>query len=283
MKTPALRKQPATGNFHMQRMFRPVGTAGRNSAGEFFFTTTPLIQRQEATASPAEEKKEPLLEGLKTTGEQLLKLPAFKAWYEPRVEQLKVRLWEEQPSDTKAALITFGGLNLALAGLVFALNPEMREMLSGANIGAPLGWIPYSPIEGFKYTLHKPGTSAYGFSADFTLNPYLKALREKHPNMPLTGLTFGLESSYNPAGSGLSVSGGKFGMEFFGGGLTLAGKSFTELSPYPMFLPGSSPVEPPSTLMQSVPGFPPLPTGQGFQVMLSADLLKLFPRLRGVF
>ena len=54
----------------------------------------------------------------------------------------------------------------------------------------PLGWIPYSPIKGFTYTLPEPGRSAYGFSAEFTLGDYLALLRKKYPHLPITGATF---------------------------------------------------------------------------------------------
>lgn len=281
MKPPVPRTKSAAVISRSWSMFRPSGMVGRNMAGNFFFTAKPVIQRQEAQAEATEEK-DPVVEGLKTTGEQLLKNPRFKNWYEPKLDMLKLRLWQEQPSDVKAALITYGGINLALAGLVFALNPEVRELLSDVNIGKPLRWIPYSPVEGFKYQLPEGSKSTYGFGADFTLTPYLEKLHERYPQVPLTGATFGLETGYTP-GQGLSVTGGKFGLEFFGGGLTAAGKTFTELSPYPMIVPGAGPLEPPPTLlMQSVPGLPPL-QAPGFQVTLSADLYKLFPGFANLF
>jgi len=282
VKSPALNKKPATESSRSQPMFPPAAMAGRKAAGDFFFAARPAIQRQEESAAETKaEEKDPVVEGLKTTGEQLLKNPRFKSWYEPKVDMLKLRLWEEQPSEAKAAIITYGGINLALAGLVFALNPQVRELLSDVNIGKPLGWIPYSPIEGFKYKLPAAGKSTYGFGADFTLTPYLEKLHERYPQVPLTGATFGLETGYTP-GQGLSVTGGKFGLEFLGGGLTAEGKTFTELSPYPMLIPGAGPLEPPSMLMQSVPGLPALQT-PGFQVTLSADLYKLFPKFAKLF
>lgn len=281
-----------TSSTSRQPMFRPAQRGRQNKSTPFFrpistpviqTATQSLIQRDETqpTAEKPEEK-DPLVEGLKTTGEQLLKYPKFKAWYEPKVEFLKQRLWEQRPSDEKAALLTFGGVNLGLAGLVFALNPEVRTLLSDVDIGKPLGWIPYSPIEGFKYKLPEAGKPTYGFSADFTFNPYLELLRKRYPQVPLTGATFGLETAYTP-GQGLSATGGKFGLEFLGGGLKAEGKSFTELSPYPLFLPGNSPFEPSTILKQSVPGLPSLKTGPGFEVMISADLYKLFPGLTNLF
>lgn len=274
-------------------MFRPARGYSQSEKPAPFFQTAPsvqplqqvqpLIQREEAQPEATQkEEKDPLVEGLKKTGEQLLKYPKFKAWYEPKLDLLKQRLWQERPSDEKVALLTFGGVNLGLAGLVFALNPEMRQLLSDVDIGSPLGWIPYSPIEGFKYKLPETGKSAYGFSTEFTLDPYLDWLRKRYPQIPFTGATFALDTGYTP-GQRPSFTGGKFGLEFFGGGLKAEGKSFTELSPYPLFLPGTAPFEPSTTLMQGFPGLPPIQTGPGFQVMISADLYKLFPGLAKLF
>ncbi|NEQ45464.1 MAG: hypothetical protein F6K00_18755 [Leptolyngbya sp. SIOISBB] len=298
MKTQKLKREPThpaiqRPMFYLARRDRPATTPPFFQAAaphvQLATAATPIIQRQDTAekdtaqeSSAKKAEKDPLVEGLKITGARLLKEPKFKAWYKPRLSLLKQNLWEERPSEEKAALITFGGVNLALAGLVFALNPEMRELLSGANIGTPLGWLPYSPVEGFKYKLPKPGESQYGFSGEFTLNPYLGLLRDRYPNFPLSGAKFGLDTAYTP-GQGLSLTGGKFGLEFLGGGLKAEGKSFTKISPYPLLIPGADPLAPPSTLMQSVPGLPPLHTGPGFQVMLSADLYKLFPKLAHIF
>lgn len=289
MKT-LLAKQESSCNTSHRHMFHPAQHGSwKRGVPPFFQTglirhqdtrTEPFIQRQENT-EPQVEEKDPIVEGLKTTGEQLLKYPKFKAWYEPKLDLLKQRLWEQQPSETKAVMVTYGGINLALAGLIFALNPEVRELLSDVNIGKPLGWIPYSPLEGFKYKLPEAGKSAYGFSADFTLSPYLELLRKHHPQIPLTGATFGLETNYTQE-QGISVTGGKFGLEFLGGGLKAEGKTFSELSPYPMMALGAGPFDSPSMLMQSVPGLPPLQT-PGFQMTVSADLYKLFPGLTNLF
>jgi len=252
-------------------------SAVQRSAADGPFFQRPMVQRQENPNE--EEKKDPLTEGLKTTGEQLAKHKPFKDWYEPKLEGLKYTLWDKASPADKAAMLTYLGLNLSTALAAFSLDPRIRAALSGMNIGKPLGWIPYAPIEGFKYTLPQPGKSAYGFSADFTVADYLALLRKKYPHLPLTDATFGLESAYDPAGKGLSLTGGKFGLGFFGGGLKVEGKTFKDLSPYPLLLPGSQPGEPGSWLMQEVPGMPKI-GGPGYQFMLNADMLKLFPALK---
>jgi hypothetical protein len=256
--------------------FRP---AVRRSAADDPFFQDPMVQRQESPKE--EEKKDPLTEGLKTTGENLAEHKPFKDWYEPKLEGLKYTLWDAASPADKAAILTYLGLNLGTAAVAFSLDPRIRAALSGVNVGKPLGWIPYSPIKGFTYTLPEPGKSAYGFSADFTLSAYLDMLRKKSPHLPLTNATFGLESAYDPAGKGPSLTGGKFGLDFFGGGLKAEGKTFKDLSPYPLLLPGTQPGEPGAWLMQEVPGLPKI-NRPGYQFTINADLLKLFPQLRRV-
>ena len=50
-----------------------------------------------------------------------------------------------------------------------------------------------------------------------------------------------------------------------------------------MHFPGRFPGDPGSTLVKTFPELPPLHDGPGAQVMIKADLLKLFPKLRSVF
>lgn len=88
---------------------------------------------------------------------------------------------------------------------------------------------------------------------------------------------------YDPSGEGFSLTGGKLALEYLGGGLTVEGKTFNELSPYPLWMPGSQPGEPGSSLMKSLPGMPTMKTGPDFQFMMNADLLKLFPALKSRF
>src|SRR3970282_1712706 len=102
----------------------------RTSADAPFFQG-PMLQRQE---SKDEEKKDPLTEGLKTTGEKLAEHEPFKDWYEPKLEHLKLTLWDKASPADKAAMLTFLGLNLGTAGTAFALDPKIRAALSGVNI-----------------------------------------------------------------------------------------------------------------------------------------------------
>lgn len=282
MKT--LRRQSCDGSQCRKSPFFHSTQARSN--GDAFFNSisaagdTPALQRQEAPAASAEEKKEPLPEGLKTTAEKLAEHEPFKKWYEPQVNQLKLTLWDKASPADKAAMLSFLGINLGIGGAAFASSPELRRLLSDVNFGKLLSLIPLSPIEGFKYKLPDAGKTATGFSADFTLTPYLSALRRR--GIPLTGANFGLESSYDPAGQGFGLTGGKFGLEFFGGALKAEGKTFNSLSQYPQLMHGRDGM-PPSWLMQETPGMLDRQTGPGFQFMLNADLLQLIPDLKKHF
>jgi hypothetical protein len=256
-------------------------------AGDPFFKPTaagdaPKVQKQDAPAGgSAEEKKDPVTEGLKSVGEKLAENEAFKQWYQPRLASLKYTLWDKASPAEKAAMMSFLGVNLGVAGLAFASNPQLRQSLSGVNIGKLAGLIPYSPINGFSYKLPGAGKTATEFTTDFTLDPYLD-LWKKRPSFLPSGASFGLESSYDPNGRGFDVTGGKFGLDFFDGALKAEGKTFKSLSPYPMLMPGMGPGYEPNWLMNQTPGMPDL-KAPGFQFMLNADLLKLFPGLKKRF
>src|SRR4249919_3592486 len=152
-----------------------------------------------------------MVEGLKITGEQLFKHEPFKLWfkkqYEPMLGTLKADFWDNTTAGEKALLFTYAGINLGMAGLAFAQSPELRKTLSGVNIGAPLGLIPYSPIEGFKYKLPDEGKSNLGLSADFTFNPYLD-LWKNRPAWAPNSAKLGVETSYDLSGQrGLNLTG----------------------------------------------------------------------------
>jgi len=273
-----LRRKPCDGSQCRDPAFFSPSSKPAAGADPFFKSTAggdaPVIQKDDAPKK--EEKKDPAVEGLKVTGEQLFKHEPFKVWfkkwYEPQLGLLKNELWEKASPADKAILLGFAGVNLGMLGFAFSQSPEFRKTLSDVNIGAPLGLIPYSPIEGFKYKLPDPGKTGIGFSADFTFNPYLDLLHKRFPRTsPWTGATLSLDSQYDPAGGGFSLTGGKFGLDFFGGGLSASGSIFNKgsISPYPIYGPGA-------TIVKEFPGLPDLKTGPGYGGMLNVDFVKLY-------
>jgi len=264
--------------------FKPQ--SGPVAADPFFkpgaASDAPTVQKEDAPATGTEdEKKDPVTEGLKTAGEKLAENESFKKWYEPRLAGLKYTLWDKAGPGEKAAMLSFLGVNLGVAGLAFASSPQLRESLSGVNIGKPLGWLPKSPITGFNYKLPGVGKTDTEFSADFTLSPYLELWKNRPSYIPM-GATFGLDASHDPTGKGFSLTGGRFGLDFLGGALQAEGKTFKSLSPYPMLMPGMGPGYAPAWLMNQTPGMPDLKQS-GFQFTLTADMLKLIPGLKKHF
>ena len=83
--------------------FRP---AAQRSPAEAPFFAGPMLQRQ----GKDDEKKDPLVEGLKTTADKLSEHEAFKAWYEPKLNALKLTLWDKASPADKAAMLSFLGL-----------------------------------------------------------------------------------------------------------------------------------------------------------------------------
>jgi hypothetical protein len=288
-----LRRKPCAGTkCNDPAFFNPSQKSAAGSAP--FFTPSsggdaPAIQKEDAPgAAKEEEKKDPMTEGLKITAEQLLKHKPFTTWlesiYQPQLHILKTELWEEASPGEKALMLSFAGVNLGMAGLAFAQSPELRKTLSGVNIGAPLGLIPYSPIEGFKYKLPGAGKTDLGLSADFTFNPYLDLWKNRPSFMP-SGLTFGLDSTYDLSGKGgFNLTGGKFGLNFLDGALGVKGSIFDQksISPYPLMVPGVDGMDP-SWIMKQFPGMPDMKTGPGAEIMLNADFMKMrwFRRLLG--
>jgi len=247
----------------------------------------PAIQKDDAPKAE-EEKKDPMTEGLKVTGEELLKNEQFKLWmktrYGPLLGKLKLDLWEKASPGEKAIMLGFAGVNLGMLGLAFSQSPEFRSTLSDVNVGAPLGLIPYSPVDSFKYKLPGAGKSDLGLSADLTLGPYLDLWKHRPAYFP-SGATFGFDSTYDLNGkSGFNLTGGRLGLEFLGGALKAQGSFFDQssISPYPLMVPGANGTGP-GWIMKEFPGLPDMKTGPGWQFGLSADLWKIpaFRRLLG--
>ncbi|MCB9274925.1 MAG: hypothetical protein H6564_12855 [Lewinellaceae bacterium] len=271
----------ATGPSH-----RPFFQKGRGAS--FFFNKThgAIAQKdEEGQKKKAEEDNKALLEGVSTVASNLTSQnPAFTKWMEPRLELLKKYAWSSQPLSYKVSMISFGLGNLAILGGVFAADPQFRSQAMGflqdKNLMAPLGLIPHSeyfPLSSFKYKLPSEDNAAYRFDTQFALTPWYNLLRSRFSYLPQASLSFGLQSAYDPSASSFGVTGGKFSLGLFGGGLSLSGGTFSELPAYPQLIPGSLPGEPPAWLMKQVPGEEPFKlSGQDFRFMLSLDLAKLF-------
>ncbi len=237
------------------------------AGGPSSFFPGPAIQREEKKA-PA-PGPDPIKKGLTITAEKALAKPEVKA-------ALK-GLWDAVPGDARIGLLSYAGVHLGVAYMALAFSPQMRKQLSGVDLAKPLSLIPYFPMDSFKYTLPTKDKPATDFSLAFTFEDYFKLLRTRFPRSPIDNLTFGLDFSSTP-GEGLSLTGGKAGLDLLKGALKLRANTFKELNLLDLRMvnrPGETTTRP----LRSVPGLPPLDTGPGFQILLSADLVKLFPDL----
>jgi hypothetical protein len=271
-RTPFFQKKEAGSEPGRAAFFQPLSKSG------------PIIQKEEGDQKQKQkEDNEALTEGLKIVGENLMSNnPDFKKWMEPRLELMKKYAWTDQPLSYKVGVISYGLTNLAILGGTFAADPQFRaqsiDFMQDKNLAAPLGLIPYSeyfPLSSFKYKLPSEENDAYKFDAKFVLTPWWSLLRSRFSFLPEASLGFGLSSAYDPGKGSFGVTGGQFSVGLFGGGLKLSGGTFSELSPYPMFIPGTLPGEDPAMLMKSVPGPPSIKLPeQDFRFMLSLDLMK---------
>lgn len=286
-----LRRKPCDGaKCNDPAFFNPAPKAA--GTDPFFKSTAsgdaPAIQKEDAPGAPKkEEKKDPMGEGLKITAEQLFKHKPFTSWLskrtEPMLGKLKLDLWDNLSTGEKALLLSHVGVNLGMAILAFSQSEEFRKTLSGVNIGAGLGLIPYSPIAGGSYKLPADGKTDLGLSADFTLNPYLD-LWKNRPWYAPNSATFGLKSTYDMSGkNGFNLTGGNLKLGFGDGAVGLQGGFFDSksISPYPLLMPGVDGA-PPSWIMKEIPGMPDMKTGPGWEVGASVDLWKI-PKFRKIF
>lgn len=239
-------------------------------------SSSPLnIQREEKDKTGAV-----LSEGASITYDTIKEDPAFAAWKERQVAALKYKLWESQPTELKAGLITYGLTNIGILGSLFAADPAFRRdttrFLQDKNLLLPKALVPYSeyvPLSSFKYKLPSASGSPYTFDTEFEFDPWLKLMREKWGG-PKIGLTVGAKSEYAKE-SGLSLGGGSIKLKFGGGILNVSGFYNKPLPPAPVLITDPARGEPPVWAMRSLPDQleENLPKGSG--VFLTVDVLKL--------
>ena len=238
-------------------------------------TGSPVVMREEK-----DDTGKVITEGTSVIYDQLEDQPGFEAWQEQQTDRLKLKLWENQPTEYKAGLISFGLLNAGLLGTVFALDPTMRsetiDLLQDKNLLLPAKLIPYSeyfPVSSFKYTLPSAESAPYTFETEFSFDAWFDLMRERW-NVPQVGLSVGVESEYSESAGFTPFTGGNFKLRFGGGIIDLSAFHNQALPPTPMLLDdpsGGSPV----WLMRSLPSQleENLPLGSG--VFLKVDVLRI--------
>jgi hypothetical protein len=241
----------------------------------------PAVQRQPRGGGSAAAAEEPdagavILEGLKiAAGQAKDNNPKVKREIIQPLEREARRRWGQLSTGEQGAVIGFGAGTAGLTLGALLADPAGREVLSGVNLAAPLGLVPYVPLTHFSYTL-PTGTEGperlLRFRTAFSGDELLGALRARHPGVPPLSMSFGLDWGYDAVADRLTVLGGQARLGILRG-IALSGGTFTRppAAPEVSLAPGGGLVESRKRLPEPTPG-PPRP---GFQVMLTVDLLKL--------
>lgn len=250
--------------------------AGQAPAKQSFFNAGPAVQRD-----PKDQTSKVLTEGLSLTYDEAKDQPGFDEWKEKQTAALKLRLWENQPTELKAGIIGFGLSSLGILGSTLALDPHYRrdsiDALQDTNVLLPLGLLPYSeylPLSGFKYKLPTAANAPYTFQTEFDFDGWFKLAREKW-NIPKVSLSVGVDSAYRGQTGFSPLTGGNIKLKFGGGIVNLSGFYNQPLPPSPMLISDPAGGDSPVWLMRSLPGQleSNLPKGSG--VFLTVDVLRL--------
>jgi hypothetical protein len=278
MKMQPTQKDPAT--VHLPGKTETFFQAKLATGTPFFSPVNSFIQREENKAVPSDATKT-LTEGASVVKEQLDDKPGFKEWQDQQTDALKKKLWDDQPTELKAGIITFGLSSAGILGSAFAADPTFRsntiKFLDDKNLALPLSLIPhheYFPLSSFKYKLPSASKSPMTFDTEFDFEPYMDLVRNKWSFFPKTGLTFDATSSLSQQG-GFKVTGGSIKLKLGGGIVNVQGFVNSTLPATPMLIQGNDPGDSPVWMMRTLPGQfeDQLPKGSG--VFLSVDIARI--------
>ncbi|MDO8152623.1 DUF4157 domain-containing protein [Isoptericola sp. b408] len=231
-------------------------------------------QLDDGTAPPEAPTKDEdaLIGGLRTVGNELLKNEKVKKeLVEPVTDAVGSRAkreWGSLSTGEKAGLITFGAGAVGLAGGAMLRDPAGRKALSGVNLAAPAGLIPYATLQSFSYTLPDATSPRWTFKTGFDLTDVLKLGGDKLDWKGLS-LTADLTWDYDPATRSLRLVGGTGRLGLLPG-LSIAGGTYPGLLTAPRLFPTDTGfVE----SRQSLPGGPKAPGVPDVRVMVTFDVL----------
>jgi len=225
-------------------------------------------------ASPEAPKgDEALAGGLKTVGKELLKNEKVKKeLVEPITDAAGARAkreWGSLSTGEKAGVVTFGVGTAGLAGGALLSDPNGRRTLSGVNLAAPAGLIPYATLQKFTYTMPDAKSPHWKFETGFDLTDVLKLGADK---VGWKGLSLSAELtwSYDPTSRSLTLTGGTGRLGLLPG-LSVEGGTY----PGPLKAPQLFPTD--TGFVQSKESLPEGPKTTGtpdVRVMVTFDVLK---------
>ena len=227
-------------------------------------------------ATPRETPKneeDAVVGALKTVGKELPKNEKVKKeLVEPVTAAAAARAkrdWGSLSTGEKAGLITFGAGTLGMTGGALLSDPAGRRTLSGVNLAAPVGLIPYATLQKFSYTMPDAKSPLWKFETGFDLTDVLKLGGDKLGWQGLS-LSADLKWDYDPTTHSLTLAGGtgKLGLL---PGLSVEGGTYPDVLKAPKLFPTDTGfVE----SKQSLPAGPKVPGTPDVRVMVTFDVMK---------
>lgn len=211
--------------------------------------------------------------GFKTVGDELMKNEKVKKeLIEPVTDAAGGRAkreWGSLDTGEKAGLIGFGVGTVGMSACALLSDPNGRKVLSGVNLAAPVGLIPYGTLQKFTYTLPDAKSPLWKFETGFDLTDVLKLGGDKLGWKGLS-LSAELKWDYDPSTKALTLAGGTGRIGLLPG-LSVSGGTYPNvLQPPELFPTDTGFVQ----QKQSLPEGPKIPGTPDVRVMVTFDLLK---------
>lgn len=254
-------------------MNEPVAMVNKTA----FFKPVPNLVQKDDSSTPGKT----LSGGLSVVKDKLGDKPGVEEFEDKETEALKKKLWDDQPTELKAAIIGSALSSLGILGAAFAGNANFREntinTLNDTNILMPTALLPYHDyygISSLKYKLPAAKNAPLTFDAEFEYKPLMDFLHKNVSYFPKTDLTLGVSSAYS-AQKGFNVTGGSIKLKLGGGIVNLEGYIHQPLPPAPMLVSGTDPGESPMWMMRSLPSQADDKLATGSGVFVTIDVLRL--------
>ncbi|MFE7408620.1 DUF4157 domain-containing protein [Isoptericola sp. NPDC057559] len=231
-----------------------------------------------ATPPPPSRATDPvdvITGGLKTVSGELTKNEKVKKELVEPVTQAvggrATREWGSLGGGEKAALVGFGVGTVGLSAGALLSDPGGRRVLSGVDLAAPLGLLPYATLTTFSYTMptgSAGGPQLWKFRTGFDLTDVLRLGGDR---LGWKGLSLSADLSwdYDPATRTLTLAGGTGRIGLLPG-LSVAGGTYPTVLPAPRLFPIDAGF---GQQKQSLPEGPKAPGTPDVRVMLTFDLL----------
>jgi hypothetical protein len=138
----------------------------------------PTLRREDGAGEPKKEEEtsagDVIVEGLKVAVEKAKDKKEIKEKVLKPIEDKAKAEFGALSTGEQVGVVSFGAATYGLGlGAMFG-TAEGRAMLSGMNVIAPLGLIPYWPISSFTYTLPEKETEPLQFALKFDGSELLK-------------------------------------------------------------------------------------------------------------